>query len=174
MAGWHHWLDGCESEWTPGVGDGQGGLVCCDSQGRKESDTTERLNWTELNWMFSDVDIFSCDFLRLWIKFTCWNWLLPKVACHPLGSFSMTTPRTFFEGSCCWLTVPGSLWMLNAQQHSSSWCYYRKWPQGGSTSSHHMLFLFFSPVHSLLSSIAIEWISDVVCFRCTGTWFSYT
>ena len=38
-----------KSEWTPGVGDGQGGLACCDSWGRKESDTTERLNWTELN-----------------------------------------------------------------------------------------------------------------------------
>ena len=48
MAGWHHWLDGHESEWTLGVGDGQGGLECCDSRGRKESDTTERLNWTEL------------------------------------------------------------------------------------------------------------------------------
>ena len=43
MAGWHHWLDGHESEWTPGVGDGQGGLACCDSWGRKESDTTEQL-----------------------------------------------------------------------------------------------------------------------------------
>ena len=49
MARWHHWLDGCESEWTQGVGDGQGGLVCCDSWGHKESDTTERLNWSELN-----------------------------------------------------------------------------------------------------------------------------
>ena len=40
MAGWHHWLDGRESEWTPGVGDGQGGLVCC------------RHDWaTELNWL---------------------------------------------------------------------------------------------------------------------------
>ena len=47
MAGWHHWLDGRESEWTPGVGDGQGGLACCNSWGRKKSDTTERLNWTE-------------------------------------------------------------------------------------------------------------------------------
>ena len=45
MAGWHHWLNGRESEWTPGVGDGQGGLACCDSWGRKESDTTESLNW---------------------------------------------------------------------------------------------------------------------------------
>ena len=49
MAGWHHWLDGHESGWTPGVADGQGGLACCDSWGRKESDTTEELNWTELN-----------------------------------------------------------------------------------------------------------------------------
>ena len=48
MAGWHHWLDGRESEWTPGYGDGRGGLACCDSWGCKESDTTERLNWTEL------------------------------------------------------------------------------------------------------------------------------
>ena len=48
MAGWHHWLDGHESEWTLGIGDGQGGLVCCESWGHKESDTTERLNWTEL------------------------------------------------------------------------------------------------------------------------------
>ena len=46
-SGWHHWLDGCESEWTLGVCDGQGGLACCDSWGRKESDTIERLNWTE-------------------------------------------------------------------------------------------------------------------------------
>ena len=47
MAGWHHWLDGRESEWTPGVGDGQGGLARCDSWDCKESDTTERLNWTK-------------------------------------------------------------------------------------------------------------------------------
>ena len=44
MAGWHHRLDGHEFEYTLVVGDGQGGLACCDSWGRKESDTTERLN----------------------------------------------------------------------------------------------------------------------------------
>ena len=44
------WLDGRESQWILGVGDGQGGLACCDSWGRKESDMTEQLNWTELNW----------------------------------------------------------------------------------------------------------------------------
>ena len=49
MAGWRHRLDGHEFEWTPGVGDGQGGPVCCDSWGRKESDTTERLICSDLN-----------------------------------------------------------------------------------------------------------------------------
>ena len=52
MAGWHHRLNGHEVEWTPEVGDGQGGLACCTSWGRKELDTTERLNWTELNWWY--------------------------------------------------------------------------------------------------------------------------
>ena len=47
MAGWHHWLDGREFEWTPGVGDGQGGLACCDSWGHKESETTERVIWSD-------------------------------------------------------------------------------------------------------------------------------
>ena len=52
MAGWHHWLAGRESGWTLGVGDGEGGLACCDSWGRKESDMTERLNWTVLDRRF--------------------------------------------------------------------------------------------------------------------------
>ena len=47
MVGWHHRPDGRGFGWTPGVGDGQGGLACCGSSGRKESDTTEWLNWTE-------------------------------------------------------------------------------------------------------------------------------
>ena len=49
MAGWHHRLNGHGFGWTPGVGDGQGGLACCSSRGRKESDTTEWLNWTQLS-----------------------------------------------------------------------------------------------------------------------------
>ena len=44
MARWHYRLDGHEFEQTPGVGDGQGGLVCCDSWGLKELDMTQRLN----------------------------------------------------------------------------------------------------------------------------------
>ena len=47
MVGWHLQHNGHEFGWTPGVGDGQGGLACCGSWGHKESDTTEGLNWTE-------------------------------------------------------------------------------------------------------------------------------
>ena len=47
MARWHHRLDAHEFGWTLGVGDGQGGLACCNSWGHKESDMAERLNWTE-------------------------------------------------------------------------------------------------------------------------------
>jgi len=52
MAGWHHRLDGRESEWFLGVGDGQGGLLCCGPWDRNESDMTEQLNW----------------FIKLWTK----------------------------------------------------------------------------------------------------------
>ena len=55
MVGWHHRLDGHGFWWTLGVGDGQGGLVCCGSWGCKESDTTERLNCTE--WKISAVSL---------------------------------------------------------------------------------------------------------------------
>ena len=50
MAGWHHWYNEHELGQTPGVGEGQGGLAWCDSWGRKESDTTERLIWSDLIW----------------------------------------------------------------------------------------------------------------------------
>ena len=47
MVGLYHWLNGHEFEQVPGVGDGQGVLACCSPWGRKESDMTEQLNWTE-------------------------------------------------------------------------------------------------------------------------------
>ena len=50
MVGWHHWLRGHEFEQAPGVGDGQGSLVCCSPWGHKESDTTEQVNWTVDNY----------------------------------------------------------------------------------------------------------------------------
>ena len=52
MVGWDHWLDGHRFAWTPGVPDGQGGPVCCGSWGHKESDSTERLNWTSHGWLY--------------------------------------------------------------------------------------------------------------------------
>ena len=52
MVGWHHLLSGREFGWSPGVGDGQGGLVCCSSWGRKELDTTEQLNCTVILRLF--------------------------------------------------------------------------------------------------------------------------
>ena len=66
MVGWHRWLKGHEFGWAPGVGDGQGGLVCCDSWGHKELDTTEWLNWAELNWT-------NIPLPHLLYPFTCWS-----------------------------------------------------------------------------------------------------
>ena len=73
MVGWHHWLNGHEFGWTPGVGDGQGGLVCCSSWSRRESDTTEQLNWTEAQWGQGPPLLLSSPF------FLCHNiwWLAP-------------------------------------------------------------------------------------------------
>ena len=72
-AGWHHWLDWRESEWTLGVGDRQGDLACCDSWDCKESDTTEQLNWTE--------PVLIAILLWFWIAF---SWLVM------LNTFSYT------------------------------------------------------------------------------------
>ena len=66
MVGWHHGLNGHEFEQAPGVGDGQGGLACCSSWGCKESETIERLNWTELIFKF-------CPLLR-----KSQSWILVK------------------------------------------------------------------------------------------------
>ena len=65
MAGWRHRPNGREFEWTPRVGDGQGGLVCCDSWGHKESDTTEQLNWTELKKLLDDDEK---EEWKIWFK----------------------------------------------------------------------------------------------------------
>ena len=75
MAGWHHWLDGHEFEWTPGVGDGQGSLACCDSWRCKESDMTERLKWRtdlmyttseQIIWEFFHVSTYFALLLQEW------------------------------------------------------------------------------------------------------------
>ena len=63
MVGWHHRLNGHGFGWTPGVGDGQGGLACCGSWGRKESDMTERLNW------YSQENMDICLYSLMYFKF---------------------------------------------------------------------------------------------------------
>ena len=81
MAEWYHRLDGSEFEWILGVGDGQGGLGCCDSWGCKESDTTERLNWTD--WTHS--------FKAHWLKKSPtndWEALVCQALVHPLSGFT--------------------------------------------------------------------------------------
>ena len=85
MVGWHHWLDGHESEWTPGVGDGQGSLVCCSPWGRKESDMTEPLNWTEV---FNNVYLFI---------YFCLSWVFIAVQ-----TFSSGSQRGLLSGCSLW------------------------------------------------------------------------
>ena len=102
MAGWHHQLDGHEFEWTPGVGDGQGGLTCCHSWGRIESNRTERLNWTELKhnqWNYRTgpkrVLIFTKN--QVWIYWT------PSIT------------STWKHSDKCWIK-----W-LNLQKQGNQW-----------------------------------------------------
>ena len=88
MAGWHHRLDGHGFGWTLGAGDGQGCLECCGSQGRKESDTTEWLNWTGWRWeKFFSILFFSSDksvklHLRCSLREGVKPVYYPKLGCH--------------------------------------------------------------------------------------------
>ena len=84
MVGWHHWLDEHEFEHTPGVGDRQGSLVCCSPWGCKESDTTERLIWTEVVTFWRLIQDES--WFRVLLK---WSRLGASVACvHLCGVHS--------------------------------------------------------------------------------------
>ena len=73
MAGWHHWLEGHESEWTPGVGDGQGGLTCCVHGVAKSR--TQLSDWSDLIWLLirpyfsllqGDANLWGKRWLTLW------------------------------------------------------------------------------------------------------------
>ena len=92
MAGWHHWLDGHESQWTPGVGDGQGGLACCDSWGRKELDTTERLIWSDLNDILKSRDITLPGKVHVVfpvVRYGCGSWTIRKAEHRRIDAFEL-------------------------------------------------------------------------------------
>ena len=114
MAGWHHWLDGCESEWTLGVGDGQGGLACCDSWGCKESDTTEQLNWTELNV----VALVGKIYLPMQETWKTCVWSLGQK--DPLEE-GMTTHSSILAWRILWRKEPGGLQSIGSQRVRYDW-----------------------------------------------------
>ena len=110
--GWYHRLDGCGFGWTPGAGDGQGGLACCGSWGCKELDMTEWLNWIKfgtnecksihslghfesMQEKLYMIQIFN--FVALWLHYSAQYWHLLKLlyACWP-GRASC--PTTVFDG----------------------------------------------------------------------------
>ena len=110
MAGWHHQLNGSKFEWTPGDGDGQGGLVCCNSWGRKESDTTEPLNWTD--W----TETVACQ-VPLCMGFSrqeCWSGLLfPSPGDTPNLEIESVSWDFCFAGELyCWATGEDQDWNL--------------------------------------------------------------
>ena len=85
MAGWHHWLDGRESQWTPGVGVVQGSLACCDSWGRKESDTTERLIWSDLIWNNNSYSYKNSSYLGFQKAVPCTLISADELISNPIG-----------------------------------------------------------------------------------------
>ena len=95
--------------------------------------------------MFSDDDLFSCDFFPR-VSSAHLSRLVPLNSSH-FKFFLITTTRTFVEISCVLLPDPLTLRILSAQQHSFSSCCYGKWPQGGSFIQPHT---FFPTVISML------------------------
>ena len=114
MAGWHHWLDGHESEWTPGVGDGQGGLACCDSWGHKELDMTEKLIWSDLRHFLHKHPSFLLSFHKCQTCTALWRLFLSTPSpsssvlhkCYPPKAFVLLTHFSVsFLGDLNWHTL---------------------------------------------------------------------
>ena len=96
MVGWHHWVNGHEFGWTPGVGDGQGGLACCGSWGRQESDTPELLNWTEL-LLRGSPDSRTCP---LGVPSQCLHWSSRSFHNGCTGKVTPQQFTTLFRSVC--------------------------------------------------------------------------
>ena len=135
MVGWHHRLYGHEFEWTPGVGDGQGGLACCDSWGCKESDMTESLKWTELSYLYRWEKFFFRSFLIPWMfisnsifcqPFICLSWCL-------WNHFAFHTPLLFF--TCLLCKCPESILICTAIKRMNHHLF---------SNAHYLKFYFHS------------------------------
>ena len=131
MAGWHHWFDGHEFEWTLGVRDGQGGLTCFDSWARKESDTTEQLNWTELTeYLFTSIVIYASTLL---------NSLLTKLA-----QFSIAVSQ--------WVKNPPA---MQETQETQVWSLGRENPLKEGMATHSSILAWRIP---WAESIRLQWV----------------
>ena len=100
MVGWHHQLNGHEFEWTLGVGDGQGGLACCDSWGRKESDMAEQLNWTE-----AICTITTFDFLKVFFFFNVKHLKNLYWICYNISSVFCKIKPVSPKGNQSWIFI---------------------------------------------------------------------
>ena len=111
MAGWHHRLDGCGFGWTPGVGDGQGRLACCDSRGHRESDTTEGLNWNKTvvpnDRIHSKLDTHGA--LQRWCEKCTDGPFYYFVQQHSLVEKAMATHSSILAWRIPWTEKPGRL-----------------------------------------------------------------
>ena len=116
-------------QWTPGAGDGQGGLACCDSWGRKESDTTEWLNWTELNWgraeaMGRQKDVCWVHYLEYkqlkpyWCLFRSWQMSLESAVVAGAVRRLHIRPATATVGLFLAVQVP----LSEARRFPLGWC----------------------------------------------------
>ena len=105
MAGWHHRLDGHEFEWIPGVGDGQGGLACCDSWGRKELEMTEWLNWTELKRLSTHAHKEIEHLRKSSMKWRCESHSYVHVSATQLG-YMLPNGRNKLLSACDLLSPP--------------------------------------------------------------------
>ena len=132
MVGWHHWLDGHESGWTLGVGDGQGGLVCCDPWGLKQLDTTERLNWTECHTQCPCLVFPRMDLLGILLRLLI-NWAAFFPSPLPLN---MVLPYVTHKGK--WHFYPDKC-------SNQKYGHFTKFSISSFASFHHQILLFLAP-----------------------------
>ena len=134
--GWHHWLNGHEFEQVLGVGDGQGGLACCTPWGRKESDTTEQLNWTELmpHALVGHLQ-HPCALLNLWFYLSRrWSSLIPilrgrapqlHAISHEAGLTASFLPRLLEYTKITGLCLEGFSCLVGRKinAYTDTWCF---------------------------------------------------